>query len=138
DFGATGLLPTEGYHHVTALAELSGALEALGRPSVVDTFQCYPVYIDPGLRVPPRIGDLAHYKVVVWDTGSPPGTTLFDVTSTAVGRGRTRPNQIATYLDAGGVLIVTGVACVRATITPVPTRSPISTALIPGRGNFAA
>ncbi len=138
DISATGVLASEKEHHDAAVRILSGALAQLNRPAVVDTSQCFPVYIDPLFRTPPRLGDLMKYKIVVWSVSFPPGVALWDVTSTRSGRTRIRPNQIASYLDAGGVLVLTGTTAVRATIDPVPTFSPISTPLRTGRGNFAA
>lgn len=139
DVRAAGYQPNEREHHDHSVGALQQAMQTLGRSTQIDTFDCYPVFVDPLYRVPPKLADMCRYKFVVWEVGTPPGTTFSDIVAVRIGRARTTPNPLSSYLDAGGSLVICGYAATRATMTPIPTAPPSGAGLLaPGRFNFAA
>ncbi len=137
---ATGSAPTSSQHVQYMTDRLRGALGALGRPARVDVYSTFPDSTMPSSK-PVRLATLGHYRAVVWDAGRPPfQNTLFAMSAVSASSGITRVNPLATYLEAGGRLIVSGLGNARSTVTAVPATGRnigAGQGLAPGLGNFA-
>ncbi len=150
-----GLAPTQSQHQAYMVKVISEALADLGRPAMDPERDVYSSFPDTTTQQEPRpvqLGDLAHYRSIVWDAGRPPNlSTLWTLTAVNKDAGPQHSNVLAIYLESGGNILFTGpnlaaqTSAVRSSggggqggFQP-PTTSPIgpNEGLEPGDNNFA-
>lgn len=127
-------------HGQYMVSVLKQALQALGRPAVVDTISTFPTN-QQNESHPIRLVDLSHYRVVVWDCGQPTAScTLWGTISVGPGTPLSKANPLAVYLESGGNLLMSGGFVVRSSVRNIPARAnalDAGTGLAPGINNFA-
>jgi hypothetical protein len=127
-----GLLPTDVQHQAYMRSVLNASLGAIGRSSVADVYSCFPDPTRQDGGMPPPLATLAHYRVVVWDSGRPTNTnTLYGLCAVSPTARPSKVNPLALYLEAGGSFVVSGFAPARSTVL---TPSGIGTAIGPAEG----
>ncbi len=136
-----GISPTNAEHQEIVSSSIKQALFTLGRPPVVDVFDVFPDPTQPNVVRTPRLADFSSYRTIVWDAGTPPSNNvLYNLAAVSRGVPLSKANPLAIYLEAGGNLVISGLAGARSTIRDIPISGiqiGPDQGLVPGINNFA-